>query len=129
MTTKGHEKTRFDKILRTLIILCFVFIGGFIIWGNSVSPDLGLFSETASVYDEEWLREYEDGHSETFVMPTSLEMEDDQVVNIKTVLPMSIKDCYFLAISMGKSYTAYVDGQEIYAFDNTVSRIPFSYIP
>lgn len=124
MTTKGHEKTRFDKILRTLIILCFVFIGGFIIWGNSVSPDLGLFSETASVYDGEWLREYEDGHSETFVMPTSLEMEDDQVVNIKTVLPRSIKDGYFLAITMGKSYTAYVDGQEIYSFDNTVSRIP-----
>lgn len=124
MTTKGHEKTRFDKILRTLIILCFMFIGGFIIWGNSVSPDLGLFSETARVYDGEWLCEYEDGHSETFVMPTSLEMEDDQVVNIKTVLPMSIKDGYFLAITMGKSYTAYVDGQEIYAFDNTVSRIP-----
>lgn len=124
MTTKGHEKTRFDKILRTLIILCFVFIGGFIIWGNSVSPDLGLFSETARVYDGEWLCEYEDGHSETFVMPTSLEMEDDQIVNIKTVLPMSIKDGYFLAITMGKSYTAYVDGQEIYAFDNTVSRIP-----
>ena len=116
--------TLFDKILKTLVIACFVFIGLFVLWGNIVSPDLGLFNETAEVYNQEWLRDYEDGHSEAFKMPTSLEMEDNKVVTIRTVLPTSVRDGYFLAISMGKSYKAYVDGQEIYAFDNTVSRLP-----
>ena len=116
--------TRFDKILKTLIIACFVFICVFVCWGSIVSPDLGLFNETAKVYEQEWSREYEDGHSEMFVMPTSLEMEDNEIATIRTVLPMSVSDGSFLAITMGKSYKAYVDGQEIYAFDNTVSRLP-----
>ena len=116
--------TLFDKIIKTLVIACFVFIGLFVLWGNIVSPDLGLFNETAEVYNQEWLRDYEDGHSEAFKMPTSLEMEDNKVVTIRTVLPTSVRDGCFLAISMGKSYKAYVDGQEIYAFDNTVSRLP-----
>lgn len=124
MNNKNCEKVKFDKILRTLIILCFVFIFLFVLWGSIVSPNLELFDETAEVYDLEWLRDYDDGHTEAFKMPTSLEMEDDETVFIRTELPLTVSDGTFLAITMGKSYKAYVNDQEIYVFDNTVSRLP-----
>ena len=124
MKAENQVMTIFNKILKILIISCFGFICLFVCWGNIVSPKLELFHAVAEVYDQEWLRDYEDGHSEAFVMPTSLEMEDNKIVTIRTVLPMSVSDGSFLAITMGKSYKAYVDGQEIYSFDNTVSRLP-----
>ncbi len=124
MEKENRNVTVFDKILKILIVFCFTFIFLFVIWGNIVSPKLNLFTETADVYDREWIRDYDDGHTETFTMPTSLEMEDDAIVNLRTVLPITVSDGSFLVITMGKSYKVYVDGMEIYAFDNTVSRLP-----
>lgn len=124
MEKENRKATSFDKILKFLIISCFVFFFLFVLWGNLVSPNLGLFYETADIYDRVWVRDYEDGHTELFTMPTSLEMEDGETVTIRTVLPMSVRDGSFLTITLGKSYRAYVGGKEIYAFDNTESKLP-----
>ena len=89
-----------------------------------MSPDLKLFQDVAEVYDREWTRENSDGSQESFTMPTSLELSDDEVVTIKTILPDDVEDGTYLAILTGKCYRAYVDGEEICSFDNSLSVLP-----
>ena len=115
---------KFNKALGVLIKLCFAVIILTIIVGNIVSPDLGLFYEEAKVYDEEWVRENADGSTETFTMPTSLDLDKGEHVTIKTTLPDEIEDGTHLAITTGKCYKVYVDDKEIYSFDNNISKLP-----
>ena len=119
----NDRAAKYDNVLRLLIAGCFLFIFAFFIMGNIVTPDLGLFQDIADVYDNEWTVENEDGSIDSFVMPTSLEIADCENKTIKTILPEMISDGTYLAITTGKSYKVYVEGNEIYSFDNTVAKI------
>ena len=124
MKKEDNASSKFDKVLGILTRLCFIFIILTIVVGDILSPDLGLFKEEAKVYDREWVRENADGSTETFTMPTSLDLAKNEQVTIKTTLPDQIEDGTHLAIATGKCYKAYIDDEEIYSFDNTISKLP-----
>lgn len=120
----GNMKTKYDRVLNILGKLCFLFIILFAIYGIVFSPDLGLFQEKAHIYDGEWLMENTDGSSSTYKMPMSLPLADGETATLRTVLPTTIEDGMYLAVSTGKSFVMYIEGKEIYTFDNQVSRLP-----
>ena len=124
MKKEGNLSCKFDKALKVITMLCFTFILLTIIVGNILSPDLDLFREEAKVYSREWVKENADGSTESFTMPTSLNLAKNEQITIKTTLPDQIADGTYLAITTGKCYKAYVGGEEIYAFDNTISKLP-----
>ena len=124
MKKEDSISSKYDKALGLVTKLCFAFLILTIIVGSIVSPDLGLFREEAKVYDREWVRENADGSTVTFTMPTSLNLAKNESVTIKTTLPDDIEDGTYLAIGTGKCYKAYIDDEEIYSFDNTVSKLP-----
>ena len=124
MKKEDNISCKFDKVLGFLIKLCFAFILLTIVVGNIVSPNLALFHEEAKVYDREWIKENADGSTESFTMPTSLDLDKDEYVTIRTTLPDQIEDGTHLAITTGKCYKAYIDEEEIYSFDNTISKLP-----
>lgn len=124
MKKEDSISCKFNKVLGFLTKICFAFIILTIVVGNIVSPDLGLLQEEAKVYDREWIRENADGSTESFTMPTSLELAENEHVTIKTTLPDNIEDGTHLAITTGKCYKVYIDDKEIYSFDNTISKLP-----
>ncbi|MDO4188163.1 MAG: ATP-binding protein [Lachnospiraceae bacterium] len=124
MNKKNNAPTRFDNILRTMIVFCFSFIILYVICGAIVSPDLDFFHETAHIYNEDWVVEYPDGTKETHKMPMSLDINDDEMAILYTVLPDDVEDGMYLAVNTGKSFSMSVDGEEIYNFNNTKSNLP-----
>ena len=119
-----EDNNKLNKVIRILIRLCFAFIFLTIVVGNIVSPDLSLFHEEAKVYDREWIRENADGSTESFTMPTSLDLAKNEQVTLKTTLPDQVEDGMHLAITTGKCYKVYIDDEEIYSSDNTISKLP-----
>ena len=124
MRQKTDKKTKFELLLKVFRMSCFALMFVFVIYGLIVSPKLSLFNETAQVYDEEWTKENKDGSVETFALPRSLSLKENETVTIKTILPDNVEDGMYLTMHTGKCFTAYVDGEEIYCFDNTLSVIP-----
>lgn len=124
MRKENNRFCKFDNVLKFITRLCFAFILLTIIAGGIVSPDLRLFREEAKVYDREWVKENADGSTEAFTMPTSLNLAKDEYVTLKTTLPDQIEDGTHLAITTGKCYKAYIDDEEIYSFDNSISKLP-----
>ena len=124
MKREDNISCKFNKVLGFLTKVCFAFIILTIVVGNIVSPDLGLLQEEAKVYDREWIRENADGSTESFTMPTSLNLAKNENVTIKTTLPNNVEDGTHLAITTGKCYKVYIDDKEIYSFDNTISKLP-----
>lgn len=121
---KQNEPTSLNKILQVMVVCCFLFIAIYVIWGIAVSPKLALFRETAYIYDEEWIKEESDGTLSIHKMPMSLDLSDDEIVTITTTLPLSVEEGEYLAINTGKSFRMYLDGSEIYVFDNSISKLP-----
>ncbi len=113
-----------DKVLKSLAIFCFATIIIFNICGFVVSPNLNLFSETARAYDEDWIRENQDGTITTYKMPLSLNLKKGETISMYTILPDDVESGMYLAMHTGKSFTMQVDGREIYSFDNTISKLP-----
>lgn len=124
MKKEDNLSCKFNIVLGLLIKICFAVILMTIVVGNIVSPDLGFFHEEVKVYDREWVKEKADGSTESFTMPTSLDLAENEQVTIKTTLPNQIEDGTHLAINTGKCYKVYIDGEEIYSFDNTISKLP-----
>ncbi len=124
MQKENRKETRYEKMIRILSGLCFISVLVFVIAGFIVSPDLKLFSESARVYGEEWIRENPDGTSKAYKMPMSLPLADGESAIFHTTLPKDVTDGMYLAIYTGKSFAMYVGGKEIYRFDNSISRLP-----
>ena len=124
MNNAEIEQTKYYKILRILTIICFSTIILFAMAGSIVSPDLGLFHESAQIYDDEWIIENPDGSQSAFRMPTSIYLLDGEEITVSTILPDTVDDGEYLALNTGKSFVAYMDGKEIYRFDNTGSILP-----
>lgn len=121
---KTAENVKFSKAFKATVISCFVFMLLYFIYGIIVSPNLGLFTENARVYDEDWIRENADGSKTAYKMPMSLPLTDDEVVFLHTMLPENVNDGMYLSINTGKCFAMYIDGEEIYRFDNRISRLP-----
>ncbi len=113
-----------DKVLKSLAIFCFATIILLNICGFVVSPNLNLFSETARAYDEDWIRENQDGTITTYKMPLSKKKKKGETISMYTILPDDVESGMYLAMHTGKSFTMQVDGREIYSFDNTISKLP-----
>lgn len=124
--SSNSRTSQFNKLLNVSIACSFVFIILFALFGIVVSPNLKLFYESARIYDDEWVKENLDGTIEVFTMPTKIQIEDDQAVTIKTKLPSTVEDGNYLAVSTGKSFDIYIENEEIYSFDSSISRLPGS---
>lgn len=124
MNNSSKFAIKYSKVLKALMNICFFFIVAFVIYGIAISPKLNIFYEEAHVYDEDWIKENPDGSEKIFKMPTSMPLSENETVTISTILPDTVKDGMYLAIHTGKSFVVYVDGEEIYSFDNNVSMIP-----
>lgn len=104
--------------------LCFLTIIIYAVCGIIVSPKLNLFSESAHTYEEIWTSVDSDGISKEYIMPTSLDLEDGESITFHTILPDYVESGMYLAVNMGKSFKMYIDGENIYTFDNTISVLP-----
>ena len=124
MKNLNNKNFKYDRVLQITTGACFLFILVFVLWGSFLSPDLKIFKENAVVYDHEWVIENAKDGNDSFVMPTSLDLENGESVTIKTILPEQVEDGTYLAITTGKCYEVYVDGEEIYAFDNKIYALP-----
>jgi len=124
MEKSVYRSTKFEKILKPLSSMCFIFIVIFAIWGVIVSPQLDIFYESAKIYEGKWIKTDSDGTQRAYVMPMSLYLNDEDEVAFTTMLPAVIEDGMYLSINTGKSFKMYIEGKEIYQFDNTISRLP-----
>ncbi len=119
-----NTKTISSRILKIASICCFSFILLFVVYGIVVSPKLDYFYEKAHIYDGEWIREYPDKTTASYKMPMSLSLEKDEAATFHTILPDTVEDGMYLMVHTGKSCTMFVDGREIFSFDNNISAIP-----
>ena len=116
-----------DKLIKGMIGVCLSFFLIYVIWGIKESPDLKLFNESAYSYDGEWVRdssESDEGIEQVYKMPMSLSLEKGEKATLRTILPNNIEKGMYLSIHTGKSFSAYVNNQEIFSFDNRIVKLP-----
>ena len=115
-----------EKTIKTVSIICFFFILFYVIWGTVLSPKIDLFRESAKVYDGEWVSENNTSSNipKSTKMPVSLSLKNGETATFYTILPMGLEHGMYLTIHTGKSFSICINGEEVYSFNNTISRLP-----
>lgn len=115
--------TKVTKIINFIISFAFLFVIIFFIYGMIDSPKYEINKYESEVYTGEWWLENKDGSITPIETPTTLNIPIGETVKFSTTLPEDIKDDRYLSMRTGRSFTAYVDGEEIYRFDTSDSHI------
>lgn len=115
-----------NKVKTITSVLCFLFLAFYIVWGIILSPKVKLFSESAKIYDGEWIKEdtVSSGTPMSSKMPMSLNLGKNETATFYTILPMNLEHGMYLSLHTGKSFSVYINGEKIYTFDNNISKLP-----
>lgn len=127
MSKNNNNIAALDKFIKYTALGCLFFFIAYIIWGIQESPDWKFFSESAQIYDGEWVRdagESSDGIAHAYKMPMSLKLKKGEKATFRTVLPGDVEKGMYLSIHTGKSFSMYIDNKEIYSISNRVSKLP-----
>ena len=111
---KGNKTMR---VTQFFAVICFIFFFVIYIIGQFFIKNPSTFNAYCDKYRETWTWSGSNGSSGTYVCPYILDIEYGETVTTSSILPEGIQqDCY-LFIKTGRSFTAYIDGEQRTAYD------------
>ena len=127
MNKNNNNSPSADRLIKYTALACLLFFLIYIIWGIMESPEWKFFNESAHIYDGEWIRdtgESSDDITQVYKLPISLSLKKGETATFRTILPDDVEKGMYLSIHTGKSFSVYFNDQEVFAFDNRISKLP-----